>query len=57
MTVYKITSHRQVAGKNAGETVTFDELTGCNIDALVQGGHLTPATTTKAVKVTKEQEQ
>lgn len=55
MSSYKISGYRPVAGKNPGETISTDDLAGCNIDALVQGGHLTP--TTKTVKVTKEQEQ
>lgn len=55
MTTYKISGNRKVAGKNPGENISNDELAGCNIDALVQGGHLSPITT-KTVKVTKEQE-
>ena len=56
MSSYKISGPRQVAGKKPGETISIDDLAGCNIDALVTAGHLTPATT-KTVKVTNQEEQ
>jgi hypothetical protein len=56
MDKFKISGTRPVAGKNPGETISIDELDGCNIDALVTAGHLTPATT-KTVKVTNPEEQ
>lgn len=56
MDKFKISGHRTVAGKQPGETVSIDELEGCNIDALVTAGHLTPATT-KTPKVTNQEEQ
>ena len=56
MDKYKISGPRPVAGKNPGESISIDELAGCNIDALVTAGHLTPATT-KTVKVTNTEEQ
>jgi len=37
---YKVTSDRLAFDRN--EVVTADALAGCNIDALVQGGHLVP---------------
>lgn len=40
---YKVTSDR-VAGHNHGETVNVADLAGCNIEALVSGGHLVPVT-------------
>lgn len=57
MASYKISGTRPVAGKQPGETLTDEELDGCNIGALLEGGHLTPATTTKTVKVVKQEEQ
>lgn len=56
MDKYKVSGPRPVAGKKPGETVSIDDLAGCNIDALVTAGHLTPATT-KTVKVTNPEEQ
>jgi len=70
MDKFKISGPRPLAGKKPGETVTIDELAGCNIDAvtidelagcnidaLLQGGHLTPATPTKAPKAINPEEQ
>ena len=57
MDKYKVSGPRSVAGKKPGETVSTDELAGCNIDALVTAGHLTPATPTKTPKVTNPEEQ
>jgi len=54
---YKISGPRPIAGKQPGEVVTADDLAGCNLDALLQGGHLTPATTTKATKAVDPEEQ
>ena len=56
MDKFKISGTRQVAGKKPGETISTDDLAGCNIDALVTAGHLTPANT-KTVKVTNTEEQ
>ena len=56
MDKFKISGPRPVAGKKPGETLSIEELDGCNIDALVTAGHLTPATT-KTVKVTNTEEQ
>jgi len=57
MDKFKISGPRPLAGKKPGETVTVDDLAGCNIDALLQGGHLTPATPTKAPKAINPEEQ
>ena len=57
MDKFKISGPRPLAGKKPGETVTIDDLAGCNIDALLQGGHLTPATATKAPKAINPEEQ
>ena len=57
MDKFKISGPRLVAGKKAGETVSIDDLAGCNIDALVTAGHLTPITTTKTTKVATTEEQ
>lgn len=40
---YKVNSNR-VAGHKHGETVSVADLAGCNIEALVSGGHLVPVT-------------
>jgi hypothetical protein len=40
MTHYTVTSDR-VAGHNAGDTVTDDDLAGANVPALIAAGHLT----------------
>ena len=39
-TRYTVTSDRLTAAR--GETVTGDQLEGCNIAALIEGGHLAP---------------
>ena len=57
MDKFKISGPRPLAGKKPGETVTIDDLAGCNIDALLQGGHLTPATPTQAPKAINPEEQ
>lgn len=57
MDKFKVSGPRLVAGKKAGETVSIDDLAGCNIDALVTAGHLTPITTTKTTKVATTEEQ
>ena len=57
MDKFKVSGPRPIAGKKPGETVTVDDLAGCNIDALLQGGHLTPATPTKAPKAINPEEQ
>jgi hypothetical protein len=41
MNTYQVASAR-VAGHGFGETVTVADLAGCNIEALVAGGHLVP---------------
>lgn len=42
MNNYRITGRRTIAGRQPGTTLTDDDLTGCNIAALVRGGHLSP---------------
>lgn len=38
--MYRIVGSRSVAGKAPGEVLSDEELQGCNLEALVQGGHL-----------------
>ena len=40
MTTYKVAGTRTVAGVEPGGTVTDGDLEGCNIEALINGGHL-----------------
>ncbi len=47
-TTYKIVGTCKVAGVEPGGTVTDDDLAGCNIEALINGGHLAAPPTTKA---------
>ena len=49
MSTYKIVGTHRVAGVEPGGTVSDDDLEGCNIEALISGGHLAapPATKTK----------
>ena len=49
MANYKVLSDL-IDGKNTGETISDDELQGCNIDALLQAGHLAETTTKKTEK-------
>jgi len=49
---YKVLSDL-VSGKKAGETITDEELVGCNVDALIEGGHLAVESTSKT-KAEKE---
>lgn len=37
---YKIVGSRPVAGFAPGATLSLEELHGCNLQALVEGGHL-----------------
>lgn len=49
MTSYKIIGPLPVAGHEPGETVTTDDLTGCDVDHLIEAGHIaTSKTPTKA---------
>jgi hypothetical protein len=56
MSTYLVAGTRQVAGKAPGATVKEHELAGCNIAALIRGGHLAPIPT-KAVKADNSEEQ
>jgi hypothetical protein len=42
---YEVKSNR--IGFKVGSVVDANDLAGCNIDALVQGGHLAPASITR----------
>jgi hypothetical protein len=53
MASYKIVSDR-IAGKKAGDTITDEELDGCDIPALVEAGHITGETQPKTQKAEKE---
>ena len=52
MASYKIMTDR-IADKKAGDTVTDEELVGCNVDALIEAGHLSAANN-KPSKADKE---
>jgi hypothetical protein len=54
MTTYKVLSDRFALGKQ-GDTVDSDALVGCNIEALVDGGHIAEATTKVLKKENKEE--
>ena len=54
MTSYMVTSDR-FAGFKRGDTVTDKDLEGVNVEALVDGGHLSTQSTKKSGK-TKETE-
>jgi len=47
MATYKVTSDREVAGKQTGETVTDDDLIGANVEALIEAGHIQKIKSTK----------
>lgn len=53
MATYKVTSDN-FAGKKRGEVVTDEHLVGVNVDALVAGGHIEPATTKRVDKKDEE---
>ncbi len=54
MTSYMVTSNK-LAGFKIGDTVTDKDLEGVNVEALVDGGHLSTQSTKKSGK-TKETE-
>jgi hypothetical protein len=56
MGTYTVTGARSIAGKRPGQELTDDELVGCNIAALIEGGHLTP-NPTKAPKAETNEEK
>ena len=49
-TTYKIVGPLPVAGKQPGENVTTDDLDGCDVQHLIEAGHIAPTgkSTTKA---------
>jgi len=56
MATYKVTSDR-VAGKKRGDIVNVSDLDGFNVDALVDGGHIELARSTKTEKTANESEK
>lgn len=52
MSTYKIVGQLPVVGKQPGETVTLDDLDGCDVNHLIEAGHLAPTSksTTKAAQ-------
>lgn len=56
MATYKVTSDR-VEGKKRGDSLTDSDLAGCNIAALVDGGHIEPVRSGKPDKNSQESEQ
>lgn len=53
MTSYKVKSAR-VADRKIGDIVTASDLEGCNVEALIDGGHIEPVTRAKAQKDSEE---
>lgn len=53
MATYKVTSDN-ISGKKRGETVTDEFFIGCNVDALIAGGHIEPVTTKRIDKKDEE---
>ena len=56
MASYKVLSDRFALGEK-GKTVDSDALVGCNIEALVEGGHLAEVNSKVSKSVTSEQEK
>ena len=58
MSTYKIVGPLPVAGKQPGETVTTDDLDGCDVNHLVEAGHIAPISksTTKAAQAADSKE-
>lgn len=56
MNTYTVIGSRPVAERQHGDTIAEAELIGCNISALIQGGHLA-LNPTKAVKVETQEEK
>lgn len=56
MKSYKVLSENFAAGKQ-GETVDSASLDGCNIEALVEAGHLAEVSAKVSKSVTSEQEK
>jgi hypothetical protein len=56
MTTYKVLSDRFALGEK-GKTVDSDALVGCNIEALVEAGHLAEVSAKVSKSVTSEQEK
>lgn len=46
MASFKVVSDL-VDGKKPGDTITDEELVGCNVDALIAAGHITGETSSK----------
>jgi len=46
MAQYKVVSAK-LSGKNPGDLISDDELVGVNVDALIEGGHIAPASKNK----------
>jgi hypothetical protein len=49
MASYKVIAEN-ISGKNPGDTITDEELDGCSVEALISGGHIEIAKTTKTIK-------
>lgn len=52
---FKILSDKCSLGKK-GSTVTLDEKSGLNVDALIQGGHIAPVAAKPTTKETDKEE-
>lgn len=56
MAKYKITSSKVSVGE-IGQTVDSDALVGCNIEALIEAGHIEPVSVSKFSKKSETEEQ
>lgn len=45
MSSYKIVGPHPVCGHEPGDVVKSDDLTGANVDHLIEAGHIAPVTT------------
>jgi len=58
VSTYKIVGPLPVAGKQPGESVTTDDLDGCDVQHLIEAGHIAPTSksTTKAAQAESPKE-
>lgn len=58
MSTYKIVGPLPVAGKQPGENVTTNDLDGCDVQHLIEAGHIAPTSksTTKAAQAESPKE-
>jgi|GEM_PF-1734371 hypothetical protein len=56
MSTYKIVGPLRVAGHEPGEVVTTDDLDGCDVNHLLEAGHLAPSKTPTKAAPAREKE-